>query len=83
MRRVSAVFATVLIVGILAQARPLTASSQAVSLLPAGVSAQIDRIALDQIHAGRTPGIAIGVVQDGRLVYARGFGFATSLPIRR
>ena len=26
---------------------------------------------------GARPGIAIGVVQDGRLVYARGFGFAT------
>ncbi len=28
----------------------------------------------------RTPGIAIGVVQDGRLVYARGFGFSTLSP---
>jgi D-alanyl-D-alanine carboxypeptidase len=80
MRRVTAVFATVLVVGILAQLRPLTASAQTVSLLPSDVSAQIDQIALDQIHGGRTPGIAIGVVQDGRIVYARGFGFATLSP---
>ena len=32
------------------------------------------------MHDGRTPGIAVGVVQDGRLVYARGFGFATVTP---
>lgn len=37
-------------------------------------------MAIDQIHAHRTPGIAIGVVEDGRLVYARGFGFATVSP---
>ena len=37
-------------------------------------------MAIDEIHAGRTPGIAIGVVEDGRLVYARGFGFATLSP---
>jgi CubicO group peptidase (beta-lactamase class C family) len=77
MRRLSTVFATVLVVGILAQARPPIAASQDVSLLAPSLSAQIDRIALDQIHAGRTPGIAIGVVEDGRIVYARGFGFAS------
>lgn len=41
------------------------------------VSARIDRLALDEVHAGRTPGLAIGVVQAGRLVYAKGFGFAS------
>jgi CubicO group peptidase (beta-lactamase class C family) len=53
---------------------------QAVPSLPAPVVDGIDRLAIDQIHAGRTPGIAIGVVEDGRLVYARGFGFATLSP---
>lgn len=80
MRRLSTVFATVLVVGILAQAQPLVGRSQNVSLLAPNLSAQIDHIALDQIHAGHTPGIAIGVVEDGRVVYARGFGFASLSP---
>jgi len=40
------------------------------------MSARIDRLAQNEIARGHTPGIAIGVVEDGRLVYARGFGFA-------
>jgi D-alanyl-D-alanine carboxypeptidase len=80
MRRLIAVFVTVLFVGILVQLRPAIAISQTVSLLPPNVAAQIDRIAQDQVHAGRTPGVAIGVVEDGRLVYARGFGFASLSP---
>lgn len=35
----------------------------------------IDAIARGELHAGTTPGMAIGVVEDGLLVYARGFGF--------
>lgn len=35
----------------------------------------IDAIARGELHAGTTPGLAIGVVEDGLLVYARGFGF--------
>jgi D-alanyl-D-alanine carboxypeptidase len=80
MSRSSAVFATALVVGILAQPWPSIGQDQTASVLPPDVSARIDRLALDQIHAGRTPGIAIGVVEDGRLVYARGFGFATLSP---
>ncbi len=37
-------------------------------------------MAINQIHMHRTPGIAIGVVEEGRLVYARGFGFGTLSP---
>ncbi len=81
MRRLGAVLRTALIVGIVAQAQPLAAPGQTMPpALPAPVSSRIDRIALDELHAGRTPGIAIGVVEDGRLVYARGFGFATLSP---
>lgn len=36
----------------------------------------IDDIALAELHSGSTPGLAIGVVEDGLLVYSRGFGFA-------
>src|SRR5580700_10606301 len=77
MRLWGPVFATALVVGGLARALtgPVCADTE-LALTPA-VSDRIDRIAKDQVHAGRTPGIAIGVVEDGRLVYARGFGFAT------
>jgi D-alanyl-D-alanine carboxypeptidase len=76
--RSSAVFTTALFAGLIASASPLTASSQ-LSLTPA-ISQQIDEIGLDEVHAGRTPGLAIGVLEDGRLVYARGFGFAALSP---
>src|SRR5579883_3271825 len=36
----------------------------------------IEAIALGEIHSGSTPGLAIGVVEDGLLVYAHGFGAA-------
>src|SRR5579872_1153857 len=35
----------------------------------------IDDIARAEIHSGSTPGLAIGVVEDGLLVYSRGFGY--------
>ncbi|HEY9086125.1 MAG TPA: serine hydrolase domain-containing protein [Candidatus Tyrphobacter sp.] len=38
---------------------------------------RIDAIVETEIHARRTPGIAVGVVASGRLVYARGFGEAS------
>ncbi len=80
MRRLGAVLRTALIVGIVAQAQPLAAPGQTMPALPPAVSNRVDHIALDELHAGRTPGIAIGIVQDGRLVYARGFGFASLSP---
>jgi D-alanyl-D-alanine carboxypeptidase len=36
----------------------------------------IDALARAELRSGSTPGMAIGVVQDGLLVYARGFGLA-------
>lgn len=42
------------------------------------MSAAISRLGDDEISAGRTPGLAIGVVEDGRLVYARGFGYSNA-----
>jgi D-alanyl-D-alanine carboxypeptidase len=80
MRRSGAVLATVLLAGILTQAPPLIAWGQSAPTLPLASAAQIDSLALDEVHDSRTPGIAVGVVQDGRLVYARGFGFATITP---
>ncbi|HEY6326251.1 MAG TPA: serine hydrolase domain-containing protein [Candidatus Cybelea sp.] len=80
MRRWGSVFATALFVGFLARASVLPACSQPGLALTPSVAARIDGMARDEIHAGRTPGLAIGVVEDGRLVYARGFGFATIAP---
>jgi D-alanyl-D-alanine carboxypeptidase len=80
MSRSGAVFATALVVGLFARASHLTAWGQSTPSLAPAVSAQIDHLAVDEIHGGRAPGIAIGVVEDGRLVYARGFGFATISP---
>jgi CubicO group peptidase (beta-lactamase class C family) len=58
----------------------LAAWGQAAPSLSPALADRIDQIAREQIHDGRTPGLAVGVVQDGRLVYARGFGFATTGP---
>lgn len=76
MRRAGAVIATALFAAIFAQVPPAAAATQATAFLSPAVAQRIDRLALDEVHAGRTPGIAIGVVEDGRIVYARGFGFA-------
>lgn len=43
----------------------------------------IDAIAEGEMRAGSTPGMAIGVVEDGLLVYARGFGYANLAQHRR
>jgi CubicO group peptidase (beta-lactamase class C family) len=43
----------------------------------------IDAIALSELHSGSTPGLAVGVVEDGLLVYSRGFGFADLRTHRR
>jgi D-alanyl-D-alanine carboxypeptidase len=37
---------------------------------------QINRIVQPEIAARRAPGIAVGIVESGRIVYARGFGLA-------
>jgi D-alanyl-D-alanine carboxypeptidase len=80
MRRWGSVFATALFVGLVVRALALPARSQTGLTLTSTLAAQIDRMARDEVHAGRTPGLAIGIVEDGRLVYARGFGFATLSP---
>lgn len=45
-------------------------------MLTAAQIRAIDNLALAEVHAGTTPGVSIGVVKDGLLVYGRGFGFA-------
>jgi D-alanyl-D-alanine carboxypeptidase len=64
------------LVGFLAQGWPPPARADGVVPVTPAISARIDSMARNEVHAGRTPGLAVGVVEDGRLVYARGFGFA-------
>lgn len=42
------------------------------------MAARITGVAEWEVRSGRSPGLAIGVVEDGRIVYARGFGFANA-----
>jgi D-alanyl-D-alanine carboxypeptidase len=80
MRPPGAVFATALVAGLFALIPPLAAWGQVAPSLSPELADRVDQIAREQVHDGRTPGLAIGIVQDGRLVYARGFGFATTGP---
>ncbi|HLX26130.1 MAG TPA: serine hydrolase domain-containing protein [Candidatus Cybelea sp.] len=80
MRHSAAFLATALIVGVSAQLAPWTARAQTAVGFTQATADRIDRIAVEEIHAGRTPGIAIGIIEDGKLVYDRGFGFATISP---
>jgi D-alanyl-D-alanine carboxypeptidase len=38
---------------------------------------RVDRVIADQMHFRRIPGLSLGVVRDGRLVLAKGYGEAT------
>jgi D-alanyl-D-alanine carboxypeptidase len=76
MRRREQLFATALVFGLFTAGLIAPAWAEGVRPLTPAISAQIDELAKNEVHAGRTPGIAIGVVEDGRLAYARGFGFA-------
>lgn len=80
MGRSAAFFATALIVGFSTQLAPLPVRAQTAVGFTKATADRIDQIAVDEIHGGRTPGIAIGIVEDGRLVYDRAFGFATLSP---
>ena len=44
--------------------------------LPAGLPAQIDKIATDALAKSGVPGASIAVVRDGRLAYAKAYGDA-------
>jgi D-alanyl-D-alanine carboxypeptidase len=54
----------------------MPARADAGAAITQALSDRIEQMAKAQIHAGRTPGLAIGIVEDGRIVYAHGFGFA-------
>jgi CubicO group peptidase (beta-lactamase class C family) len=71
--------------GVLAQqpASPLPSAPPSAPPFTAAKARAIDAIARAELHSGSTPGLAIGVVEDGLLVYARGFGYADVKAKRR
>jgi D-alanyl-D-alanine carboxypeptidase len=74
MRRWVFVFLTLLAIGFPAPARAASAEPAFTQRMAAAV----DRLAQNEVRAGRTPGVVVGVVEDGRIVYARGFGKANA-----
>jgi D-alanyl-D-alanine carboxypeptidase len=44
---------------------------------------RIDDLGARVVQDGRSPGLAVAVVEDGRIVYARGFGYANLTPKQR
>jgi CubicO group peptidase (beta-lactamase class C family) len=61
---------------VLAVPGPVTAAARAKA--PAIAPAEIDRVVTRVMAAYPVPGIAVGVVKDGTLVYAKGFGVRSS-----
>jgi CubicO group peptidase (beta-lactamase class C family) len=57
-------------------AQPSTASAVAAGAIDAEIRAQIDEIFAD-LDSIMSPGCAVGVIQDQRLVYSRGYGMAS------
>jgi D-alanyl-D-alanine carboxypeptidase len=74
MSRLSASFALRLLYLLLVSAAPLSAAEPAV--VPSGAIAAIDKIAAEDIDKKKVASYAVGVVKDGRLVLARGYGYA-------
>jgi D-alanyl-D-alanine carboxypeptidase len=60
---------------LLAAITPVTPAPPTHSL-SATMEHRIDDLGNRIVHDGRSPGLAIGVVEEGRVVYARGFGYA-------
>jgi CubicO group peptidase (beta-lactamase class C family) len=59
-----------------ALAAPANAQRPATPAFTPAMSAAIDRLGKYAVESGHTPGLAIGVAEEGRIVYARGFGSA-------
>lgn len=51
------------------------AAASALAFTPA-TERRVDTIVEAEIRARRTPGVAVGIIESGRIVYARGFGAA-------
>src|ERR1700756_1678529 len=63
---------------IIAAATPSVVATPMTHTFTSTMSHSIDTIGNGVMQDGRSPGLAIGVVEDGRVVYARGFGNANT-----
>jgi D-alanyl-D-alanine carboxypeptidase len=57
-------------------ALPLVAAASAGQTFTPSMSSAITHLGENEVRSSRTPGLVIGIVEDGRIVYARGFGYA-------
>jgi D-alanyl-D-alanine carboxypeptidase len=64
------------LVAVLAAGLPAQGQTVVTRTFTPDMSARVDRIGAAEVQNGRGAGIAIGIVEDGRLVYSRGFGLA-------
>lgn len=80
---IACIFALLCALPSAARAQQTTPPSTALPPFTASTARQIDAIARSEVHSGSTPALAIGIVEDGLLVYARGFGYAALRPKRR
>ena len=65
-----------LICALLAAAPSVPAAPQPAHAFTATMARTIDDLGIRDLHERRAPGLAIAIVEDGRVVYARGFGYA-------
>lgn len=65
-----------------AQPTPLPQGPPSPPPFTSAMAHAIDAIARDEVRSGTTPAISVGVVEDGLLVYAHGFGYASLRPRR-
>lgn len=75
-----AVFATLVLGAAYLVTRPGSDTPAANGPAAAPEFAAIERFVRDEMAAQRTPGLALGIVKDNRLVYLRGFGKADDSP---
>jgi len=70
--------AALVLAGAFLASRPGGSDASAASGAGAGALAAIDKFVVAEMDAQRIPGLALGIVQDGRIVQIRGFGKADS-----
>lgn len=54
----------------------LTAGANCAGAQTAAVSAKVDQYVAQQMHEQRIPGLSLAVVQDGKIIKAKGYGYA-------
>lgn len=82
MRTGIAVFLALLLAPYYAIARQPAHAAQVPAPFTPATARAIDAAARAEVHSGSTPGLAVGIVEDGLLVYAHGFGYASLRPKR-